>query len=117
MAPVTPGCFLHELRPSRSRSRQSPDLHGRDARSCRSHRAGRARTGTSATLFALRALNRALAASSRQSRYASTVADLQLGLPELRRAISQRYLELGYSVPMDEIIVTCGGMEAISLSL
>jgi DNA-binding transcriptional MocR family regulator len=45
------------------------------------------------------------------------MVDVQLGLPELRRAIAQRYLELGYRVPMEEIIITCGGMEAISLSL
>ncbi|ROZ76683.1 PLP-dependent aminotransferase family protein [Ramlibacter sp. WS9] len=69
------------------------------------------------SLFPLQALNRALGASSRHSSYANTVADLQLGLPELRRAIAQRYLELGYVVPMEEIVITCGGMEAISLSL
>jgi DNA-binding transcriptional MocR family regulator len=69
------------------------------------------------SLFPLEALNRALAASSKQGSYAKTMADLQLGLPDLRRAIAQRYLDLGYAVPMDEIVVTCGGMEAISLSL
>jgi DNA-binding transcriptional MocR family regulator len=69
------------------------------------------------SLFPLENLNRSLAASMRQSRYASTTADLQLGLPDLRRAIAQRYLELGYVVPMEEIVITCGGMEAISLSL
>jgi DNA-binding transcriptional MocR family regulator len=69
------------------------------------------------SLLPLQALNRALSASSRHSRYATTVTDLQLGLPELRRAIAQRYLELGYTVPMEDIIVTCGGTEAISLSL
>lgn len=69
------------------------------------------------SLFPLESLNRALAASSRLSRYAKTMADLQLGVPELRRTIAQRYLDLGYVVPMDEIVITCGGMEAISLSL
>ncbi len=69
------------------------------------------------TLFPMQSLGRALGASSRQSSYAKTLVDLQLGLPSLRRAIAQRYLELGYAVPMDEIIITCGGMEAISLSL
>lgn len=47
----------------------------------------------------------------------SAPTDVQLGLPALRRAIAQRYLELGYAVPMDEIVITCGGMEAISLSV
>jgi DNA-binding transcriptional MocR family regulator len=69
------------------------------------------------SLFPLQALNRSLVASSRNTTYAKTVADLQLGLPELRRAIAQRYLELGYVVAMEEIVITCGGMEAISLSL
>lgn len=69
------------------------------------------------SLFPLEALNRALGSSARKSSYANTLADLQLGLPELRRVIAQRYLELGYVVPMEEIIITCGGMEAISLSL
>lgn len=68
-------------------------------------------------LFPLDSLNRALATGNRLSRYAKTVADLQLGVPALRRAIAQRYLDLGYAVPMDEIVITCGGMEAVSLSL
>lgn len=69
------------------------------------------------SLFPMQNLGRALSASSRQSTYSRTLEDLQLGLPSLRRAIAQRYLELGYTVPMDEIVITCGGMEAISLSL
>lgn len=69
------------------------------------------------SLYPMQSLNKALRASSRQSDYSRTLVDLQLGLPALRRAIAQRYLELGYTVPMDEIIITCGGMEAISLSL
>lgn len=69
------------------------------------------------SLFPLPALNRALAASSRQNWYAKTIDDLQLGLADLRRAIAHRYLELGYVIPMEEIVITCGGTEAISLSL
>ena len=69
------------------------------------------------SLFPLINLNRSLAASTRGSSYAENTSDLQLGLPDLRRAISQRYMDLGYAVPMDEIVITCGGMEAISLSL
>lgn len=71
----------------------------------------------SQSLYPLEALNRALAASSRRTSTVDSIEDLQLGLPELRRAIAQRYMKLGYSVPFDEIIITCGGMEAISLSL
>ncbi len=69
------------------------------------------------SLFPMEKLNRCLASSMRHRSYAKTTADLQLGLPELRHAIAQRYLELGYAIPMEEIVVTCGGMEAISLSL
>ena len=71
----------------------------------------------SQALYPLKALNRALAVSGRRGGYVDTFEDLQLGLPDLRRAIAQRYLKLGYSVPLDEIVITCGGMEAISLSL
>ncbi|GAB3628148.1 PLP-dependent aminotransferase family protein [Pandoraea terrae] len=69
------------------------------------------------SLFPMQSLNKALSAASRQSSYGDTLVDLQLGLPALRRAIAKRYLEMGYVVPMDEIVITCGGMEAISLSL
>jgi len=71
------------------------------------------------TLFPLQRLNKALVAASRQKHYApsGTLIDLQLGLPALRRAIAQRYLELGTIVPMEEIVITCGAMESISLSL
>jgi len=70
-------------------------------------------------LFPLQSLNKALVAASRQKHYTSgeTLVDVQLGLPALRRAIAQRYLELGYIVPMEEIVITCGAMESISLSL
>lgn len=71
----------------------------------------------SPTLYPVQALNRALAASVRRGAYIDAIEDLQQGLPELRRAIAHRYLKLGYSVPLDEIVITCGGMEAISLSL
>jgi DNA-binding transcriptional MocR family regulator len=71
----------------------------------------------SSSLFPIQSLNRALCASMRYNTQVDSLQDLQLGLPELRRLISQRYLELGYSVPAEEILITCGGMEAISLSL
>lgn len=69
------------------------------------------------SLFPLDNLHRSLTASMRHSNYASRTTDLQLGLPELRQAIAQRYAEQGYVVPMEQIVITCGGMEAISLSL
>lgn len=71
----------------------------------------------SQSLYPLTALNRCLAASARRGTHVDSIENLQLGLPELRRAIAHRYLKLGYSVPSDEIVITCGGMEAVSLSL
>ncbi|MEM9359970.1 MAG: PLP-dependent aminotransferase family protein, partial [Pseudomonadota bacterium] len=71
----------------------------------------------SQSLYPLNALNRALAATGRRGSHLDALEDLQQGLPALRRAVAQRYLQLGYSVPLDEIVITCGGMEAISLSL
>jgi DNA-binding transcriptional MocR family regulator len=69
------------------------------------------------SLYPLDVLGRALVANVRSTEAALAGTDLQLGLPQLRRAIAQRYLELGYVVPVEEIVVTCGGTEAISLSL
>ncbi len=39
------------------------------------------------------------------------------GLPGLRRLIAQRYAQLGAAVAPDEIVITAGAMEAISLAL
>jgi DNA-binding transcriptional MocR family regulator len=39
------------------------------------------------------------------------------GHPALRRLIAQRYAQLGVSVSPDEIVITAGAMEAISLAL
>jgi len=69
------------------------------------------------SLFPLESLASGLAAGYRRRRAADTEADLQLGLPALRQLIARRYVELGYAVPVDEIVVTCGGMEAVSLGV
>ncbi len=47
----------------------------------------------------------------------STVADLPPGNEALRRAIAQRYASDGVAVNPQEIIITTGAMEALSLSL
>jgi DNA-binding transcriptional MocR family regulator len=39
------------------------------------------------------------------------------GLPTLRRLIAQRYAQLGITVAPDEVLITAGAMEAISLAL
>jgi DNA-binding transcriptional MocR family regulator len=68
-------------------------------------------------LFPLRALNRTLAAVARKQEPWQTVTDLPPGNHELRRLIAKRYLEHGYVVGEDEIIITCGAMEALNLGL
>lgn len=68
-------------------------------------------------LLPLDSLASSLSAANRGRRLADSEADLQLGLPLLRQMVARRYLELGYSVPLDEIVITCGGMESISLGV
>lgn len=69
------------------------------------------------SLFPLQTLKKELIASMKDPSFSAPLQDSLLGLPRLRRAIAQRYLELGYAVPTDEIIITNGGMEAIYLAL
>ncbi len=47
----------------------------------------------------------------------STVESLPPGSPELRRQIARRYLQFGSRVPADEIVVTSGALEALTLCL
>lgn len=47
----------------------------------------------------------------------STVESLPPGSDELRRQVARRYLHGGLRVPLEEIVITCGAMEALSLSL
>lgn len=68
-------------------------------------------------LFPAQALKKALFAGMKDPTLSAPVSDSLLGLPRLRRAIARRYLDLGYSIPLDEIIITNGGMEAIYLAL
>jgi len=69
------------------------------------------------TLFPMQALKKGLSTSMRDMGHVLPALGCFLGLPKLRQTISHRYLELGYSVPADEIIITNGGMEAIYLAL
>lgn len=68
-------------------------------------------------LLAIEKLNRAGAAAARGLKSAAILEDLSPGSPELRRLIALRYLGTGCVVPPDEIVVTCGALEAISLCL
>ncbi|WP_346205589.1 aminotransferase-like domain-containing protein [Aeromonas salmonicida] len=69
------------------------------------------------TLFPHPQLGRALASCMRKLDPFSTVADLPPGNEALRRAIAQRYASDGLAVSPQEIIITTGAMEALSLSL
>ncbi|HDO1358349.1 TPA: PLP-dependent aminotransferase family protein [Aeromonas veronii] len=69
------------------------------------------------TLFPHPQLGRALASCMRKLDPFSTVADLPPGNEALRRAIAQRYASDGVAVNPQEIIITTGAMEALSLSL
>ncbi|HHQ4601766.1 TPA: PLP-dependent aminotransferase family protein [Aeromonas veronii] len=69
------------------------------------------------TLFPHPQLGRALASCMRRLDPFSTVADLPPGNEALRRAIAQRYASDGVAINPQEIIITTGAMEALSLSL
>lgn len=68
-------------------------------------------------LFPLADLRRSLALGMRDPRLGVPAPDSLLGLAELRRLIAQRYVEQGYSVAIDGIMITSGGMEAVHLAL
>lgn len=69
------------------------------------------------TLFPHLQLGRSLASCMRRLDPFSTVADLPPGNEALRRAIAQRYASDGVAANPQEIIITTGAMEALSLSL
>jgi DNA-binding transcriptional MocR family regulator len=62
-------------------------------------------------------LNKAAADAARRLPVWSSVRDLPPGNVELRRLIALRYAEAGVDIAPDDIVITCGAMEAISLSL
>lgn len=43
--------------------------------------------------------------------------DFQLGRSELRRPLARRLIDLGCTIAADELIITCGAQEALSLAL
>jgi DNA-binding transcriptional MocR family regulator len=62
-------------------------------------------------------LARCLGSSARHLDPWSTVESLPPGSVDLRRQIAKRYLRLGMSVAIDQIIVTAGALEALNLAL
>ncbi|MEW9898417.1 PLP-dependent aminotransferase family protein [Chitinivorax sp. PXF-14] len=68
-------------------------------------------------LFPLDKLARSLAGSTRRLDPWSTVTHLPPGNEELRRQIALRYLAAGVTVSPNEIVITSGALEALTLSL
>lgn len=68
-------------------------------------------------LFPLDALRRSLTTSTRKLSEWSAVDDLPPGNERLRQQIGKRYLAHGLDLSLDEIVLTNGAMEALSLSL
>jgi DNA-binding transcriptional MocR family regulator len=62
-------------------------------------------------------LNRATVDAARRLSVWSSVRDLPPGNSELRRLIALRYAESGVEIAPEDIVITCGAMEAINLSL
>jgi DNA-binding transcriptional MocR family regulator len=68
-------------------------------------------------LFPLAALARALAGAMRTLDPWSTVADITPGNADLRRFIARRYQQDGADVGPDDIVITNGALEALTLCL
>jgi DNA-binding transcriptional MocR family regulator len=68
-------------------------------------------------LFPWARLSRYLGSSARQMDPLDTVQHLPPGDAGLRRQIARRYLTSGVAVEADEIVITAGAMEALTLSL
>jgi DNA-binding transcriptional MocR family regulator len=71
----------------------------------------------SPALFPWAKLARYLGSSARRLNPWSTVASLPPGSLELRRQIARRYLKLGMTIGIEQIIVTAGALEALNLAL
>lgn len=71
----------------------------------------------SPALFPWAKLSRFLGSSARHMDPLTTVQSLPPGSEELRRQIALRYLHAGMSVSTEEIIITSGALEALTLSL
>lgn len=68
-------------------------------------------------LFPLSKLARALHTAACRMNPLSIYESLPPGNPELRRLIARQYVEWGSSVPIEEIVITTGALEGLSLCL
>ena len=71
----------------------------------------------SPTLFPWPKLARYLGSGARHMDPWSTVESLTPGSVDLRRQLARRYLKFGTNVSADEIVIACGALEALTLSL
>lgn len=70
-----------------------------------------------ASLLPTAALAAAVARAMRRDPVTALGYTVPQGLPQLRERIAQRYAQCGVEIDPDEVIVTAGAMEAISLTL
>ncbi|MCU1716983.1 GntR family transcriptional regulator MpaR [Pseudomonas sp. 5P_3.1_Bac2] len=68
-------------------------------------------------LFPLPRLARSMAQSVRDMAPQAVIADMTEGNPTLRRQIALRYMVSGVMLPMEELVITNGAMEALNLCL
>lgn len=68
-------------------------------------------------LFPLQRLSRSLATASREMDPRMVVTDMSPGHPQLRRQIALRYMVGGLMLPMEELLITNGALEALNLCL
>ena len=68
-------------------------------------------------LYPLARLARSMAHSLRQLPAHEVIADMTEGSADLRRQIALRYLGSGVMLPMQELVITSGAMEALNLCL
>ncbi|MBX8546344.1 PLP-dependent aminotransferase family protein [Pseudomonas cichorii] len=68
-------------------------------------------------LFPLPRLSRSLASASREMDPRMVVTDMSPGNPQLRRQIALRYMVNSLVLPMEELLITNGALEALNLCL
>ncbi|TFH88759.1 PLP-dependent aminotransferase family protein [Billgrantia azerbaijanica] len=68
-------------------------------------------------LFPLSRLASSMARGLRELAPGEVIADMTTGHPDLRRQIALRYMLGGIQLPMDELVITNGAMEALNLGL
>ncbi len=71
----------------------------------------------SPALFPLQRLSRSLSSATRDMDPRMVVTDLSPGNPQLRRQIALRYMVGGLMLPMEELLITNGALEALNLCL